>query len=77
MPKYKDALFTQTSVEFFRGDVYEAAGKELMYRVMASEPELEMLSIENQYEPTTYEYKPTPRGLHSGDMLVVRLIYRN
>ena len=29
-----------------------------MYRVLASEPELQMLEeIENMYEPTSYEYK--------------------
>ena len=79
MPKYKDALYIlKRRIEFFRGDVYEAGGKELMYRVMASEPELEMLEyIENQYEPTTYEYKP---GHHVDFItpeicLFVRLIY--
>ena len=79
MPKYKDALYIlKRRIEFFRGDVYEAGGKELMYRVMASEPELEMLEyIENQYEPTTYEYKP---GHHVDYItpeisLFVRLIY--
>ena len=79
MPKYKDALWIlKRRIEFFQGEVYEAGGKELMYRVLASEPELEMLEyIENQYEPTTYEYKP---GQHVDFItpeicLFIRLIY--
>lgn len=44
---------------FFRGEMYEAAGKNLLYRILASEPELEMLeAIENQFEPTSYTPKP-------------------
>ena len=44
---------------FFRGEMYEAAGKNLLYRVVASEPELSMLEeIENKFEPTTYTPKP-------------------
>ena len=44
---------------FFRGEMYEAAGKNLLYRVLASEPELVMLeAIENKFEPTTYTAKP-------------------
>tara|TARA_Y100001958_G_C21225987_1_gene551409 strand:- start:1237 stop:1593 length:357 start_codon:yes stop_codon:yes gene_type:complete len=60
MPKYKDALrILKQRIEFFEGRLLEAGGKELMYRVLASEPELDMLAyIESQYEPTTYAYKP-------------------
>ena len=60
MPKYKDAVrILKRRIEFFQGTVFEAGGKELMYRVLASEPELSMLEeIESQYEPTSYEYKP-------------------
>lgn len=79
MPKYKDAIrILRRRIEFFRGEVYDAEGKELMYRVLASEPELEMLEyIENQYEPTNYEFKP---GKHVDFItpeicLFVRLIY--
>ena len=44
---------------FFRGEMFEAAGKNLLYRILASEPELSMLeAIENQFEPTTYKAKP-------------------
>ena len=44
---------------FFRGETYEAAGKELLYRIVASEPELYMLeAIENKFEPTSYTPKP-------------------
>ena len=44
---------------FFRGEMYEAAGKNLLYRILASEPELEMLeAIENLFEPTSYTPKP-------------------
>lgn len=58
--KYKDAVrILKYRLDFFRGKHHEARGKELMYRIVASEPELHMLEqIENQYEPTTYEYKP-------------------
>lgn len=57
--KFKDApRILRYRLDFFRGKHYEAGGKELMYRVVASEPELEMLEkIENQYEPTEYSYK--------------------
>lgn len=60
MPKYKDALrILKQRIEFFEGRLLEAGGKKLMYRVLASEPELDMLAyIESQYEPTTYAYKP-------------------
>jgi len=60
MPKYKDALrILGQRIEFFEGRLLEAGGKELMYRVLASEPELSMLQhIESRYEPTTYTYKP-------------------
>lgn len=44
---------------FFRGETYEAAGKNLLYRILASEPELTMLeAIENIYQPTSYTAKP-------------------
>ena len=44
---------------FFRGEVVEAAGKDLLYRIVASEPELTMLeAIESKFEPTTYIPKP-------------------
>jgi hypothetical protein len=44
---------------FFRGETFEAAGKNLLYRILASEPELTMLeAIENIHEPTTYTAKP-------------------
>jgi hypothetical protein len=57
--KYKDALrILKHRLEFFRGKHIEAGGKELMYRVLASEPELEILEkIENMYEPTNYTPK--------------------
>ena len=60
MPKYKDALrIVRHRFAFFRGEVPEAGGKALMYRLIQSEPELEMLeAIENLYEPTTYTYEP-------------------
>ena len=77
--KYKDVLrILKRRIEFFRGELYEAGGKELMYRVMASEPELKMLEyIETQYEPTSYERK---QGYHVEYItpeicLFVRLIY--
>lgn len=60
MPKYKDAFrIIRHRFAFFRGEVPEAGGKELMARVLAScEEELAMLEeIENLYEPTSYEYK--------------------
>lgn len=44
---------------FFRGETFEAAGKNLLYRILASEPELTMLeAIENIHEPTSYTAKP-------------------
>ena len=44
---------------FFRGETFEAAGKNLLYRILASEPELTMLeAIENLHEPTSYTAKP-------------------
>lgn len=44
---------------FFRGELFEAAGKKLLYTIVASEPELTMLeAIENKFEPTTYSPKP-------------------
>jgi hypothetical protein len=57
--KYKDALrILKHRLEFFRGKHIEAGGKELMYRVLASEPELEILEkIENMYEHTVYKHK--------------------
>ena len=63
MSKYKDApRIIRHRLAFFRGEVHEAGGKELMMRVLQSEPELKMLEeIENKYEPTQYEYKP---GMH-------------
>ena len=63
MSKYKDApRIIRHRLAFFRGEVHNAGGKELMMRVLQSEPELKMLEeIENKYEPTKYEYKP---GMH-------------
>ena len=61
MPKYKDAIrILKRRIEFFQGNVYEAGGKQLMYRVVASDPEClkKLEAIENQYEPTEYHYKP-------------------
>jgi hypothetical protein len=44
---------------FFRGEAFEADGKELLYRIVASEPELTMLeAIESKFEPTKYSPKP-------------------
>lgn len=44
---------------FFRGEVPRAAGKDLLYRILASEPELTLLQeIESQFEPTFYTAKP-------------------
>lgn len=43
---------------FFRGEAFEAEGKELLYRIVASEPELSMLeAIESKFEPTKYTPK--------------------
>ena len=60
MPKYKNApRIIKHRLAFLRGDIFEAGGKELLMRVVQSEPELKMLEeIESQHEPTTYEYKP-------------------
>lgn len=56
-----------------------------MYRVLASEPELDMLAhIESQYEPTTYTYKPgqhvdyiTPEIAFFVRHIYTKLIHRN
>jgi hypothetical protein len=58
--KLKDApRICRNRIAFFRGEMFEAAGKELLYRIVASEPELTMLeAIENKFEPTTYVPKP-------------------
>ena len=63
MSKYKDALrIIRHRLAFFRGEVPEAGGKELLARVLGSEDELNMLEeIENLYEPTSYKWKP---GMH-------------
>ena len=60
MSKYKDApRIIKHRLAFFRGEVHEAGGKQLLMRILQSEPELKMLEeIENKYEPTEYEYKP-------------------
>jgi len=58
--KLRDApRIIRNRFSFFRGETFEAAGKNLLYRILASEPELTMLeAIENFYEPTTYTAKP-------------------
>ena len=58
--KLKDApRIIRNRFAFFRGEMFEAAGKNLLYRVLASEPELSMLeAIENLFEPTSYIAKP-------------------
>jgi len=58
--KLRDApRLIRNRFKFFRGEAYEAAGKNLLYRVVASEPELTMLeAIENKFEPTSYTPKP-------------------
>lgn len=60
MSKYKDALrIIRHRLAFFRGEVHESCGKELLARVLGSEDELIMLEeIENMYEPTSYKWKP-------------------
>jgi hypothetical protein len=60
MSKYKDALrIIRHRLSFFRGEVPEAGGKELLARVLGSEDELQMLQeIESLYEPTVYHWKP-------------------
>lgn len=59
MSKYKDALrIIRHRLAFFRGEVPEAGGKELIARVLRGTPELQMLEeIENLYEPTSYTWK--------------------
>lgn len=58
--KLKDApRIIRNRFRFFRGEIFEAAGKNLLYRVVASEPELTMLeAIENKFETTNYTPKP-------------------
>ena len=58
--KLKDApRIIRNRFAFFRGETHEAAGKNLLYRILASEPELTMLeAIENKFEPTSYTPKP-------------------
>ena len=60
MSKYKDALrIIRYRLAFFRGEVPEAGGKELLASVLGSEDELQMLQeIESLYEPTVYHWKP-------------------
>ena len=60
MSKYKNApRIIKHRLAFLRGEVHEAGGKELLMRVVQSEPELKMLEeIESRHEPTKYEYKP-------------------
>lgn len=60
MSKYKDALrIIRHRLAFFRGEVPEAGGKELLARVLMSTEELSLLEeIENLYEPTSYTWKP-------------------
>lgn len=63
MSKYKDAFrIIKHRLAFFRGEVPEAGGKELLARVLKSTDELSMLEeIENLYEPTSYRWEP---GMH-------------
>ena len=63
MSKYKDAFrIIKHRLAFFRGEVPEAGGKELLARVLKSTDELAMLEeIENIYEPTSYSWEP---GMH-------------
>lgn len=63
MSKYKDAFrIIKHRLAFFRGEVPEAGGKELLARVLKSTDELSMLEgIENLYEPTSYKWEP---GMH-------------
>ena len=58
--KLRDApRIIRTRIALFRGEMYEAAGKNLLYSILASKPELTMLErIENKYEPTSYTAKP-------------------
>lgn len=60
MSKYKDAFrILRHRLAFFRGEVPEAGGKELMARVLKSTDELSMLEeIESLYEPTSYVWEP-------------------
>jgi len=60
MSKYKDAFrIIKHRLAFFRGEVPEAGGKELLARVLISTDELSMLEeIENLYEPTKYSWEP-------------------
>lgn len=60
MSKYKDALrIIRHRLAFFRGEVPEAGGKELLRRVLSSQDEIFMLEeIENLYEPTSYSWEP-------------------
>jgi len=57
--KLKDAArIVRNRFAFFRGEMFEASGKELLYRILASEPELALLeAIENRFQPTTYTAK--------------------
>ena len=58
--KLKDApRIIRNRFAFFRGEMQEAAGKNLLYHILASEPELTMLeAIENKFSPTSYTPKP-------------------
>ena len=57
--KLRDApRIVKHRLAFFRGEVLESAGKDLLYRILASEPELTMLeAIESTFEPTSYTPK--------------------
>jgi hypothetical protein len=59
MSKYKDALrIIRHRLAFFRGQVHEAGGKELLARILRGTEELQMLEeIENLYEPTSYTWE--------------------
>lgn len=60
MSKYKDAFrIIKHRLAFFRGEVPEAGGKELLARVLKSTEEISMLEeIENLYAPTSYTWEP-------------------
>lgn len=59
MSKYKDAFrIIRHRLAFFRGEVPEAGGKELLARVLKSTDELQMLAeVESLYEPTSYTWE--------------------
>jgi|TARA_B110000858_G_C17809817_1_gene480508 hypothetical protein len=59
MSKYKDALrIIRHRLAFFRGEVPEAGGKELLARVLMGTDDLQKLEeIESLYEPTSYTWE--------------------